>query len=159
MDKKCTQALGEAKKSSYTRLMDAAIKTELEAFFEEYGEAFAHGILDKACTKLSFPLSISAPDGVQCFGSQEDMCANTQALIEKYASLGVKGVRMSRLNLQCLGPSKHARADATWQLLNEKGGPIVAFDTSYILARTTEGWRIILVITHNEKEKIAALRR
>ena len=139
--------------------MDVGTKIELEAFFEDYGEAFAHGILDKVCTKLAFPLTISDSQGIVCFSSQEEMCENTQALIEKYAGLGVKGVRMSRLALACMGPSRHARADATWQMLNEKGGPIVAIDTSYVLNKTDAGWRIILMISHNEAEKIKALRR
>jgi hypothetical protein len=126
---------------------------EMAEFFGRYATAFSHGDVEALCALFAKAFCLSSPSTMMMVSGTEKVRTVIRESLARYAGVGFARAKISRLN-PTLYASDHALADLQWTLIDADGGDIASFDATYVLKKFSTDWRIVLVISHNEEQRL-----
>jgi hypothetical protein len=130
-----------------------ATNVEIAEFFGRYATAFSHGQLEDVVSLYSKAFTLCAPGSMMVVSGRDKARQVIGEAMSRYAELGFCRAKIGKLQPN-LYASDHAVADLEWSLLDGSGSPILVFDATYVLRKFGEQWKIVLLIAHNEAERL-----
>jgi hypothetical protein len=124
-------------------------RTEVEAFFASYRDAFNALDGDAVAALWHVPSGIAQGDGLTWWTEGAPMRANHRALCEIYRQADYGRADFRLVHHEPLGP-QHAFARIAWTLVRRDGSPLQAFGTAYQLMRSADGPRVLLCTAFEE---------
>jgi hypothetical protein len=130
-------------------------RTEVQAFFEAYRDAFNRLDGDAVAALWHTPSAITntrsgeASAQLTLWSADAPMRANHRALCDLYRGNGYRDARFEIVDCINLG-AHHAFANVHWSLWRHDGSLLQEFRTGYNLLRTAEGPKVLLVTQYEE---------
>jgi hypothetical protein len=140
--------------SALTMLERSPVRDFLDAYRAAFEAFDAPAIADL----FSYPCQVTADADeivVTTVATREAWIPQIERLVAAYRAIGVQATEVLGLHMIELAP-RLAQATVRWGLVDEEGGRIYEFDSSYTLADLVEGARIT-AIAHNETPRLRAL--
>jgi len=125
----------------------------LKEFFSRYESAFNAFDSDAIANAFADSCIITTPEDVLLVRNDGQLRTILNRITSRYKAIGVKSVKVASLTEMQLDPS-HSLAKVTWDLLREDGTEIVSFDVTYLVRMTEDGSAIILLMPHNEEQRL-----
>lgn len=123
---------------------------DIRAFFDRYRNAFNRLDGEAVARLYAVPSGIVSAGGYTHWTSFEPIVANMVALCRLYADNGFGATAYVPAAFIEQG-SDFAVADLSWTIERTGGREPWRFHTTYNLARTAEGWRILLCTAYEEQ--------
>lgn len=123
---------------------------DIRAFFDRYRDAFNRLDGEAVARLYAVPAGIVSAGGYTHWTSFEPIVANMVALCRLYADNGFSATAYVPAAFIEQG-SDFAVADLAWTIERTGGQAPWRFHTTYNLARTAEGWRILLCTAYEEQ--------
>jgi ketosteroid isomerase-like protein len=124
-------------------------------FFHTYSEAFAADDIERVLAHHDHPLTVVRASGAQVFPDRAEARAFLQQQMDGYRSLGMAWpVPAAALTFAYGGDL--ARAEVMWILRDRDGRQIARWTTIYCLRRTDQGWRLCIIVSHEEPAAMAS---
>jgi hypothetical protein len=132
----------------------------VEAFFQDYAEAFRSRSRARLLAKFSLPLTFLTKTGPIVFQDEEHLSANLDALIRRYEEIQAVDWKYTIKDVRTIGSGIYL-AEIEWRFFDARNELLYACDTSYFLAGEAKpGAKVMAVIAHNEIERYdEALKR
>jgi hypothetical protein len=132
----------------------------VEAFFQDYAEAFRSKSRARLLSKFSLPLTFLTKTGPIVFQDEEHLSANLDALIRRYEQIQAVDWKHTIKDVRTIGSGIYL-VEIEWRFFDAGNEPLYACDTSYFLATEAKpGAKVMAVIAHNEVERYEqALKR
>lgn len=128
---------------------------EIRAFFERYRDAF-NALDGEAVARLyAVPSGVASDTGYEHWASFDAVRRNMVALCEQYRQGGYMTAAFEPMWFLQQG-EEYAVADLRWSIERSKGREPWVFNTTYNLARTSVGWKVLLCTAYSEKKLDAA---
>ncbi len=130
-------------------------RTETQAFFETYRDAFSRLDGDAVADLWHSQSGITDSHGdngtarLTWWPDDAPMRANHRALCEVYRNADYGGAEFDLEDHVRLGP-QHAFAKVHWTLKRRDGSLLQQFHTGYQLMKTAQGTRVLLAVAHAE---------
>ncbi len=123
---------------------------EIRAFFDHYRDAFNQLDGEAVARLYAVPSGIVSAGGYTHWSSFEPIVANMVALCKLYADQGFVATDYVPAAFIRQG-SDFAIADLCWTIQRTDGQAPWSFHTTYNLARTPAGWRVLLCTAYQEE--------
>lgn len=132
----------------------------VEAFFQDYAEAFRSKSRTRLLAKFCLPLTFLTKTGPIVFQDEERLSANLDALLRRYEQIEAVDWKYTIKDVRTVGSGIYL-VEIEWQFFDGRNELLYACDTSYLLAAETKaGAKVMAVIAHNEMERYEqALKR
>jgi len=128
--------------------MATALEHEIQAFFNQYNEAFANVDGDRIASLYHAPTITVRGDGsIHCLRSHEELARFFQGVAETYRREDLRSSTMHDTEVVPIG-QRSALTTMTWKALRADGSLARQWRQSYNLVRLTEGWRILVSTFH-----------
>ncbi len=124
-------------------------------FFRTYSEAFASYDVDKVLSHHDHPLTVVTAAGPRVFPERAQARAFLAEQMETYHRLGMAWPVPAAALTFAYG-NDLARAEVMWILRNPAGDEVARWSTIYCLRRTDDGWKLCIVVSHEEPKHLAA---
>jgi len=135
-------------------------KQLIEAFFQDYAEAFRSKSKARLLAKFCLPLTFLTKAGPIVFSDEEHLSANLDALIRRYEEIQAVDWNYTIKDVRTIGSGIYL-VEIEWHFFNAGNEFLYACDTSYFMAAEVKaGAKVMAVIAHNEIERYEqALKR
>ena len=140
--------VGRAPVAANVRHQD--MTADVREFFEQYRAAFNRLDGEAVARLYAVPSGIASDQGYTHWPAFESIRDNMTALCDLYRSNGFESASFEPASFLAQGDN-YAVADLAWRIERTNGQPPWEFHTTYNLARTIEGWRILLCTAYQEK--------
>ena len=132
----------------------------IDAFFQDYAEAFRAKSKDRLLAKFCVPLTFLTKNGPIAFNDQTRLAANLDALMQRYERIEAVDWTYTIKDVREIGDGIHL-VGLDWKFFDARHELLYACATSYILAGDAKtGVKVMAVIAHNENEEYdKALKR
>jgi hypothetical protein len=128
--------------------MATALEHEIQAFFNQYNEAFASVDGNRIASLYHAPTITVRGDGsIHCLRSHEELARFFQGVVETYHREDLRSSTMHDTEVVPIG-QRSALTTMTWKALRADGSLARQWRQSYNLVRLTEGWRILVSTFH-----------
>ena len=128
--------------------MATALELEVQAFFDQYNEAFASIDGNRIAALYHVPTVTVRGDGsIHCLRSREELAQFFQGVVDTYRRDGFRRSTRHDFELVPIG-QRSALATMTWKMLRADGSLIRQWRQSYNVVRLAEGWRILVATFH-----------
>jgi hypothetical protein len=125
----------------------------VEAFFQDYAEAFRSKSRTRLLAKFCLPLTFLTKTGPIVFQDEEHLSANLDALLRRYEQIEAVDWKYKIRGVRTIGSGIYL-VEIEWQFFDARNELLYACDTSYMLAAETKaGAKVMAVIAHNEMER------
>lgn len=126
------------------------MRTELEAFFDDFIHAFARFDGALIAQRYTAPyLALDASGQARVFATAEAIAGYFQSALDHYAAQGCRSCRYHSLETVSLG-SASVLASVSWELFDGEGRSLSSWRESYNLKRGEAGLRIYASTDHAE---------
>lgn len=123
---------------------------EIRQFFEDYRDAFNRLDGEAVARLYAVPSGLVTGGGYTHWGSFEPIRRNMTGLCKLYRDNGYASASFEPATFLPQG-SRFAIADIMWHIERQAGLEPWHFHTTYNLARTPKGWRVLLATAYEEK--------
>jgi hypothetical protein len=132
----------------------------VEAFFQDYADAFRSKSRAGLLAKFSLPLTFLTKTGPIVFQDEEHLSTNLDALLRRYEQIGAVDWKHTIKDVRTIGSGIYL-VEIEWRFFDAGNELLYACDTSYFLAAEAKpGAKVMAVIAHNEIERYEqALKR
>jgi hypothetical protein len=128
--------------------MATALELEVQAFFDQYNEAFASIDGNRVAALYHVPTITVRGDGsIHCLRSSEELAQFFQVVADTYQRDGYRSGTMCDFEVIAIGQGS-ALATMTWKMLRADASLIRQWRMSYNVVRLAEGWRILVATFH-----------
>lgn len=128
-------------------------------FFRTYSEAFAAYDVDRVLALHDHPLTVVTAEGPRVFPDRAGARAFLAAQMDVYRTLDMAWPVPAAALTFAYGKDL-ARAEVMWILRSTAGDEVARWSTIYCLRRTPDGWKLCIVVSHEEPVRLGeALRR
>lgn len=124
-------------------------------FFHTYSEAFAAYDIDRVLTHHDHPLTVVTAAGARVFPERDKAREFLQGQMDTYRKLGMAWPVPAAALTFAYG-NDLARAEVMWLLRDAAGNEVARWSTIYCLRRTPDGWKLCIVVSHEEPTHLAA---
>lgn len=124
------------------------VELDIESYFRGYARAFDAFDLDELCSYFHRPSLMVASAGAAVLATDEEIRANTSAILENHRAAGFARAEVVRAVGKQIG-SALAEATVDWRVLRDDGSELWAFANSYTLIEIGSRWRIAVSTTHD----------
>jgi hypothetical protein len=125
----------------------------VEAFFQDYADAFRSKSTARLLAKFCLPLTFLTKTGPSVFHDEEHLSANLDALIRRYEQIQAVDWRYTIKDVRAIGSGIYL-VEIEWQFFSAGNELLYSCDTSYFLAAEAKGGaKVMAVIAHNEMER------
>ncbi|MFV3127325.1 hypothetical protein [Niveispirillum sp. KHB5.9] len=132
------------------------IGAEAAAYFNAYSAAFAAYDTERVASLFDQPLTVLTAARPIVHGDQDAVRAYVDGMLDTYRSIGLAWPVPAAVWAWPCGDDL-ARAEVLWLLRSADRAEIMRFSTSYLLRRDADaGWRVSVVISYEEPEKLPA---
>jgi hypothetical protein len=130
-----------------------ALSGNLKDFFSRYESAFTSSNVGAIAKVFADMCLITTPEEVLLVRNDNELRTILNGISSRYRAIGVRSVKIASFTEIELDPY-HALAKVQWSLHRNDGTEIVSFDVTYPARMTEDGPEIILLIPHNEEERL-----
>jgi hypothetical protein len=132
----------------------------VEAFFQDYAEAFRSRSRVRLLARFSLPLTFLTKAGPIVFQDEEHLSTNLDALLRRYEQIEAVDWKYTIKDVRRIGSGIYL-VEIEWRFFNPRNELLYACDTSYFLAAEAKGGaKVMAIIAHNEIERYEqALKR
>jgi hypothetical protein len=128
--------------------MVTALELEVQAFFDQYNEAFASIDGNRIASLYHAPTITVRGDGsIHCLRSDEELARFFQGVADTYQRDGYRSSTIHDFEVVAIG-QRSALATLTWKMLRGDGSLIRQWRQSYNVVLLAEGWRILVATFH-----------
>jgi hypothetical protein len=131
---------------------------DVEQYFRDYGAGVSSGDPQQVAGFYGFPCSLLTDDFVGHLDSHGELVATLTRANAYYRQFGLAEARPELLAVDEV-TAKITRVRVRWHYLGPDGEPLIDSTYEYVMRADPEGVRIYVVISLDEQQKLAQLRR
>ena len=132
----------------------------VNAFFDDYADAFRSESKPRLLAKFSVPLTVLTKSGPIVFQDEEHLSANLEAVLRRYEQIQAVDFKHRLKEVRPIGAGI-LLADLEWHFFDPGHELLYSCDTTYLIAAEAKpNAKVMAVIAHNEVERYEeALKR
>jgi ketosteroid isomerase-like protein len=128
---------------------EPVLRTEVKGAFDQYTEWFSAGRPDLVAQRsYRVPVLFLRPAGLEVDSTAEAIRARFEGMFKTLSAGGYSRSEVSNLHVSIF--SEHAASVSGRFVRYRKDGSVMAdFGATFVFAKTSEGWRIVSMISHD----------